>query len=238
MRVLVIGSCGKRKRFQSPEAPTCKDITDKLDLYEWAKKLLPLTCPAREMYLGNQARELGTGVDLLRTIKNIAVHYHILSAGFGFLDENDVIPPYECSFSTMRKSQIQERSRTLSIIEDFKKITSKRYDLSYIALGSRYLTALGPNWHDDLSGTIITFASTPKNDMILKLPADAETVKIFSSAGHRIHGIAGFKGDLLRILAEYALAQGSPYSEVVNWTSPEYLFSVLDDLKRWSSSLA
>ena len=232
MRVLVVGSCGKRKRFHSPEAPTCKDITKKEDLHIWVERLSPLTCAARDMYTGNQPRELGKGVDLLRTIEKVDVHYHILSAGFGLLQEHEVLPPYECSFSAMKKSQIRERSERLSIAKDFKEIASRRYDLAYIALGSKYLTALDASWYEELSGTIVTFGDIHCSDAILRLPSDAVIVKAFSSVGHKIHGVAGFKGDLWRILADHALRQVSPYTEVANWTSPEYLSSVIADLLR------
>ncbi|MFW9918284.1 MAG: hypothetical protein ACFFED_01680 [Candidatus Thorarchaeota archaeon] len=232
MRVLVVGSCGKRKRFNSPKAPTCSEITGKADLPVWVERLSPLTCAARDMYTGNQARELGKGVALLRSIKNVEVHYYIISAGFGLLHEDEPIPPYECSFSSMRKLEIRERSRSLSIPDEFRRIISQRFDFSYIALGSKYIIALDDGWHEELSGTIVFFGDGVAGDNLLRFPSNAEVVKAFSSAGHKIHGVAGFKGDLLRILAQHALLLDDPYTEIANWTLPGYLTNIIKDLVR------
>ncbi|MDF1537691.1 MAG: hypothetical protein P1Q69_02170 [Candidatus Thorarchaeota archaeon] len=142
IRVLVIGSCGKRKKFTSQDAPTCKDLIGKETLGKWCKIFPKMTCEARSMYTGNQSRELVGAVDLLRTIAKIEVHLFIISAGFGILKEDELIPPYECSFTGMKKTEIRERASLLSIDSDFRKICKTRYDLSYLALGSTYLTSL------------------------------------------------------------------------------------------------
>jgi hypothetical protein len=47
------------------------------------------------MYIGNQKRELMKCVDILREIKGVKVDFYIISAGFGLLHENDMIPPYD-----------------------------------------------------------------------------------------------------------------------------------------------
>ncbi len=232
MRVLVVGSCGKKKRFSSTKAPTCNDLAKQPNLESWVEKLSPLTCAARSMYTGNQARELARGVDLLRSINNIEVDFFIISAGFGLLGENEKIPPYECSFSKMKKAQIREWSKKLSIAEDFKKICSKKYDLSYFALGTKYLIALGDEWYHSLGGTIITFSMFSDEDRFVILPSGAEIVRSFSSSGHKIHGVAGFKGDLLRILAQHAMHKSKPYTEISKWTQPGYLSGIFYDISR------
>ncbi len=234
MRVLVIGSCGKQKRVSSPEAPTCSDLIDKPQMDEWVSKLSGMTCKARDMYTGNQSRELVGAVDLLRNIKGVQVTLYIISAGFGVLNENDIIPPYECSFNGMRKSEIRQRSFLLSIRHDFEKICNNRYDLSYVALGSNYLTALEENWQNELKGGIISFGKKTTGDNLLSLPCNAEIVKAFSSAGQKIHGIAGFKGDLLRILATHALNRHDPYSEIASWTHLDHVRNIVEHLARKS----
>ncbi|MHA1907885.1 MAG: hypothetical protein ACW98Y_11365 [Candidatus Thorarchaeota archaeon] len=232
MRVLVIGSCGKRKRFSSSEAPTCNELMDKSQLGMWVKKLPEQTCKAREMYTGNQSRELAIGVDLLRRIKGLQVTYHIISAGFGILRENDIIPSYECSFNGMKKSEIRQRSSHLEIRHDFEKICKKKYDLSYIALGSNYLTTLENNWQEELEGSIITFGKKTVGVNLLSLPCNAEIVKALYSAGQKIHGIAGFKGDLLRIFATYALSQHAPFSEAASWIDLKNVHNLLESLAK------
>lgn len=233
MRVLVIGSCGKKKRFSENDAPTCNELLGKKSLLELRKKYSETSCEARRMYTGNQTRELVNAVDLLRSVEKVEVHFFIISAGFGILSEDEIIFPYECSFTGMKKSEIRERALLLSISEDFSTICQTRYDLSYLALGSTYLTSLGDGWAEELSGSIVKFGSEIENDRVLTLPANADAVKRFSSSGHKIHGVAGFKGDLLRILVTYAMRMDNPYREIASWTHLESLSEVFFQLARW-----
>lgn len=174
---------------------------------------------ARDMYLGNQPRELTSAVDMLRSIRGVQVDYYIVSAGFGLLSEDDIVPPYECSFTGMRKTELVARASSLDIEHDFCEVCRSHYDLSYLALGSEYMTALGHSWKEVLTGTLLVFhAVIAKADTVL-LPCSAATVKTLSSVGHLIHGITGYKGDLLRILAEYAREQSDPSSEISSWAN-------------------
>lgn len=175
------------------------------------------------MYTGNQNRELVKGVDLLREIEGVEVDYYILSAGFGLLMENKKIPPYDCSFAKMGKKEIKTRSKALSIPKDFRKIIKKSYDLTYLALGQKYLFALGEMWLDYTYCTTILFGKPHLGGQMITLPANKDTVIAFSEAGYKIHGIAGFKGDLFRILAHYAQQKKTPYKEVAKWKNGYYL---------------
>lgn len=230
MKICVIGSCGKRKRTTSPNEPTCEDLQNQEALPIWREKLEPLVVKARDMYTGNQNTELSKAVDLLREIERTTVDFFIISAGFGFLKESTQVPPYECSFSTMTKSEIINRSRKLGIIHDFREVASSDYDLFYMALGRKYTIALGEGWFHRTSGTVLAFDKTRRSRRMVYLPAGNATVKRFSNRGYKIHGAAGFKGDLLRILALQALESDQPYGEVMNWAEPEYLQNLLHRL--------
>ncbi|MBD3405892.1 MAG: hypothetical protein GF411_07160 [Candidatus Lokiarchaeota archaeon] len=223
MDICVIGSCGKKKQTSSPEAPTCNQLQSKEDLAIWRERLQDLVVPARDMYVGNQSRELGKGVDLLRTIDNVSVEYFIISAGFGLLAEKSLVPPYECSFSTMGSKAIKKRASNLSIDSDFLSICEKKYDLLYLALGKKYLYSLGSSWQSVFDGILVAFDSKLDSPDAIIIPAGNSTVKAFSRHGHKVHGAAGFKGDLLRILADYALKQEDSYNEVSAWVEPFYL---------------
>ena len=139
MRVLVIGSCGKRKRFSIQDAPKCDVLTDRYQLDVWVQKHPDSTCQARDMYTGNQSRELVRAVDLLRKIEGVEVKFYIISAGFGLLAEEEIIPPYECSFNGMKRNEIRQRSSELIIRESFDEISRQKYDLSYIAAGKNFV---------------------------------------------------------------------------------------------------
>jgi len=223
LRILVIGSCGKKKSIQSTDTPTCNDLASIDDIREWRKKPGRPSIRARELYIGNQNRELAKGVDLLRRIEKTEIKFSILSAGFGLVDENDMIPPYDCSFTGMRKSQIQERAEWLKISSDFKELLATGFDLVYLALGKKYFPTLGTDWKNNVETMILGFNRALSEGKLLCIPSAHDIVIAFSQNGHKIHGITGFKGDLLRILASYALKQKNPYREILGWTHPVYL---------------
>jgi hypothetical protein len=207
LRILVVGSCGKKKRSMSLHSPVCKDIPSKDSLRDWRSRFPKLLHHARDMYTGNQTRE----------------DFYILSAGFGLLKENDLVPPYDCSFIGMRKNEIRARAEALSISEDFRKILETHYNLAYLALGEKYLLALGKEWPDYIDCITIIFGKRHSNERIIFLPANKEIVMAFSKSGFKIHGIAGFKGDLFRILAIYANQKKSPYKAVSKWAKENSL---------------
>ncbi|MHA2027724.1 MAG: hypothetical protein ACW98U_17660 [Candidatus Thorarchaeota archaeon] len=111
LRVLVVGSCGKKKLYNDPEQPACHDIDTQRDIYFWKERLPELCAPARDMYIGPQNTELVKAVDLLRTIVNVEVQFNIVSAGFGMLQEQELVPPYDCTFSKMPMAEVRKRSQ-------------------------------------------------------------------------------------------------------------------------------
>ena len=236
LRILVIGSCGKKKLNQSTISPTCEDLASIDDIRIWREKSSYLTARVRDLYTGNQNRELVKGVDLLRQIENIEVKFSIISAGFGLVGENDSLPTYDCSFSSMKKSQIQDRAEWLDIPSDFEKLITSGYDLVYLALGKNYFLTLGDEWKNTSRTTIIGFDRRLSEGSMLCIPSAHEIVSSFSQNGHKIHGITGFKGDLLRILASHILKQENPYRELIAWTHPVYLRDLvmkLGNLETW-----
>jgi len=205
---------------QTSLSPTCTDLASPNEIKEWQQRP---GFRVRELYTGNQNRELVKGVDLLRQIPQVRVTFHIISAGFGLVEENDTLPSYDCTFSGMKKNEIRERAILLGIPSDFKELLASNFDLIYLALGVDYFLALGENWLSSGNHAIIGFSRSLSGSRMLCIPSAHEIVSSFSHIGHKIHGITGFKGDLLRILANYALEKSDPYEELLSWARPEYL---------------
>lgn len=222
MRVLVVGSCGKRKLHNCPKQPKCQDIDSSHGIDHWAQKFYEFCAPARDMYTGSQSIELIKAVDLLRKILHIEVQVVIISAGFGILHEQDLVPPYDCSFTNMKIRQVRKRSEELNLQSSFTSLINKNFDLIYLALGNRYLAALGTDILTTIQIPTIVFHQQ-ESEHLIRIPCSAETVKAFSKNGYKIHGVMGFKGDLLRVLARYALQRSRPYNEVKKWVNPSYL---------------
>ena len=132
MRILVIGSCGKKKSITSTETPTCEDLASIDDNREWRKKLGRTSIRARELYIGNQNRELVNGVDLLRQIEKIEIKFSILSAGFGLVDENDLI--------VLENANARQRARLLDAI--FNELGVRPFeDEGDYAVGAEWIDA-------------------------------------------------------------------------------------------------
>ncbi len=209
------------------------------DIRYWRTQHEELQRSAREMYTGNQSQELIRGVDILRKIRGIKVDFFVVSAGFGLLYEQDRIPPYDCSFSGMKKSEILARSEALRIPHDFTNLCRETYDMMYLALGRDYLRALGNDWWTHSNQKTICFSQISTHENIIVLPAHAQIVKSFSNSGFKIHGVTGFKGDLLRILGDYAINQETPFEKVKLWPNSDYLgklFCKLGNIDRFEVS--
>lgn len=230
MRVLVVGSCGKRKLYSPPDQPKCCDIDGNHDIVYWKQQFPSMCVPARDMYLGPQNRELVKAVDILRTIPGVEVQLVIISAGFGMLYEEDLVPPYDCSFTTMKIANVRERSSQLQLKEAFTQLVETGFDLIYLALGKRYLEAIGNDILSTLQATTISFHGRDTEHLV-RISCSAETVKTFSSSGHKIHGVVGFKGDLLRVLVRYALTRRNPENEIRKWKCPTYLRYLIHRLR-------
>jgi hypothetical protein len=226
-----VGSCGKKKLNQSSTALTCKDLISKEDIRTWSKK--SGCAKVRDLYTGNQNRELVKGVDLLRQVENTEVKFYIISAGFGLVKENDMLPSYDCSFSGMKKSQIHERANLLNIPSEFEKLITSGYDVIYLALGKKYFQALGEDWKETSNSTILGFNRKLNENTMLCIPSAHGIVSAFSKNGYKIHGITGFKGDLLRVLAHHTLTQENPYRELLAWSYPVYLRDLIMKLSNF-----
>ncbi len=150
------------------------------------------------MYLGIQHREILTAIENMRKICD--VDFYILSAGFGLINEDQVIPAYECSFSKMKDQKIIERSKKLKIVGDFQKIIKKEYNLIYLALGKKYLTALDGG-ENKISTNTIAFLKI-MNPFIINIGDTNKKMQSLKRKGYVVHGTIGFKGDFLRIFSE------------------------------------
>ncbi|MCE7748443.1 MAG: hypothetical protein GPJ51_08590 [Candidatus Heimdallarchaeota archaeon] len=139
--ILVISSCGNLKAMSHPDQPTCASLSNKQQREKAKRKFHKMSVEAGNLYTGEQARFIRKSLEVLRLFSS--VEHRILSAGFGLVDEKDLLPPYDCSFTNKTKKDIQIMSRNLSIPDKVKRIAEEKYELVYLALGKDYLTAVG-----------------------------------------------------------------------------------------------
>jgi hypothetical protein len=97
---------------------------------------------ARDLYTGRQQNYVRDAVRRLRSNGHNVDRYFI-SAGFGLVAEDDLLPPYEVTFSSMNVSEIRERSEKLQIQEDLRRVLKESdYDVVFFTLGKDYFTSI------------------------------------------------------------------------------------------------
>lgn len=206
MKILIFTCCSKSKSIKFPNQPICNELTSK-EKKEYFLARFPDKRKAAELFRGPLNISINSAVRQLREFFD--VQYYIVTAGFGIVNEEEILPPHDCSFNEMNKEKVQERAQNLEIPEDYRKIVEEENpDLIYLALGRNYLEALG-EWDSNLPCTTIAFAESNSNNVI-SLPADHIAVHEISALGGMIHGASGYKGDLLLLTTRYLKNQKNP----------------------------
>ena len=142
MRILVITSCTGRKIHKPPNQLTYEDFASPERLHRRTAELKDVKAAAAEMYTGQQHRYLMAGLEEIRKVYGSAVvDLHILSAGYGLLAEDDVIVPYNVTFSGLNKADLLARSNSLQLHERVEALIAG-YDLVFFLLGKEYVQAL------------------------------------------------------------------------------------------------
>ncbi len=161
--ILVISSCGKLKAVSHPDQPTCVNLDNHQQRETAKKKFQNLSLEAGNLYTGEQAKFVRKSIEVLRLF--CTVEHRILSAGFGLVDEYELLPPYDCSFTNKTKKDIQIMARNLSIQDEVKRIAKEKCELVYLALGKDYLTAVGDvNVFSASSGLVVHFNTQLETD--------------------------------------------------------------------------
>ena len=144
MELLIISSCTKRKAANPPNKLTLNDFRDHARLKAREAELAAWSRPALEMYRGQQHLDLVTGLDILRrgALQSVA-SLKIISAGYGLIDENRVICPYDATFKGMDNQALRAWARHLNIPEDVRCATDKA-PLVLFLLGDEYLQSIAP----------------------------------------------------------------------------------------------
>lgn len=134
----------------------------------------------------------------------------ILSAGYGWLDQDDIISPYEQSFNTLSKGDVLKLSREVGLREEFERLCDG-YDMVFIALGDKYLHALDlekPFW---IPSTLVFIIPDGKRDT--KEEPKGNTVENYYTniKNTTTHGASmiNLKGRILQgFIKRYALREG------------------------------
>jgi len=230
MRVLIITSCTGEKAVSDTDAPELSDFKrgdrhiDRLH-----KELSGVFMPAEQLYTGQQHVRLMSSVDSIRAHDepSLAIDLFVLSAGYGLVPGERELPPYEITFSGMRKKELREWADNLNIPSDIREVLKQPYDLAFILLGDNYLEACSLDSMVNLGGPTIMFCGKSKAG---KLPDIKQLNKIglgnmeakrFSCA------LIGLKGEIVSILLKALNSGDITISKLLGTNQPLDLIDTL-----------
>lgn len=139
-RLLVISACTSKKKWNPSDCLEASDLDDELRRTAGESRLHQYRLPAAEMYTGGGHQYVRQAIGILRDHGYDVTHY-ILSAGYGWLNERDVIVPYNVTFAKKSISWIRARSQQLGLREQLVEIANKYRRVIFI-LGREYLEAI------------------------------------------------------------------------------------------------
>lgn len=235
MKILIVTSCTGEKKFKPDNQLTMADFKTigSKQFKKREKELSSYRVPADEMYTGQQHVRLMRGLKLIAdsSEENIKVDLKILSAGYGLLDGNSLIVPYEVTFSTMKAKPLREWADFLKIPE---KVISAidGYDLAVFLLGKEYLKAINFPKSIETKCKMVFLTGKGSQSCLPKGPT-VRTVFLGNKDAKRIGaGLVALKGRAIELLGEKVADDPAFLESVVR--SPESLVAFFYKYKKLS----
>lgn len=193
-RILVVSSCTGEKLHKAENQLTIDDFKDPKRLAEREEELKDLKTTAGSMYTGKQHVFLMRGIDHYRKC-GYQIDLDIISAGYGLINENELIVPYEVTFNSMDSTTIKQWARKQGITT---KLQSRimNYDLVFFLLGDKYLQSV--EWPLTITSDqkLIFFAGESSKSKVL-VEENYYLMSIGEKEAKKFRcGLIGIKGDL------------------------------------------
>ncbi len=160
MKMLVVDSCtGDKNVRDCPGLLTQADFDDLSQFRRREAELSAWALPARELYTGWQHRYMMNGVDAIRhRFGTSACSVKIVSAGYGIVDEEQRLAPYEATFQGQGPKWIRDRSERLGIPTAVRNAVVG-FDVVLFLLGKEYLVSTHPPLAPGPSQRFVFFTS-------------------------------------------------------------------------------
>ena len=184
MRILIVDQCSNMKDIPEAVTPLDESTIDAQSLEDLRSQKDMLTRRARKLYTGRQQQYISAAVERLRSAGD-HVDRVFISAGFGVVDENEQLPPYDVSLTGRSEEAVRARAQNLSIETDLENrlATAPPYDLVFFALGRDYYSTFDLNAvvtviPDDTMVVLFNHPDTAKQyPNVVSVPARTEQAK-------------------------------------------------------------
>ncbi|GAB5550250.1 MAG: hypothetical protein SangKO_100100 [Sandaracinaceae bacterium] len=143
-RVLILTSCTGEKAVSHPDGLTLDDFrAGEEHVAARHADLADHLTPARDLYTGQQHLRLLRGVRSVEEQGDLTVDLRIVSAGYGLVDADTPLAPYECTFTGMKRPELRAHAAAVGIPEQVREALAEPADLTLVLLGDDYLEACG-----------------------------------------------------------------------------------------------
>ncbi len=200
MKILIIDQCSGTKSHPDTHPVVDQDETIRDSRDKILCRLDIDGIQASDLYDGKQQRRISDAVRILENNGHSVTRYFI-SAGFGLVKSDELLPPYEATFNDMSKEEATQRSEAFKLTERVQGATKQAFDLIFFALGSDYYDAfeLGPvlDSIDSDTGVILFNQEEVEGqyDNVISIPARTPEGKEFGST------VVGLKGTYIKNFA-------------------------------------
>jgi hypothetical protein len=213
-RILVITSCTGDKATTGHPGLQLFDFQDSERLRRGEENLRDLMRPAALMYTGQQHVCAMAAVKSLRVaLGGDAVKICILSAGYGVVDEDRLIAPYDVTFSGMPRSEARRWARQIGAADGIRA-RLPGHDLVIVLLGSLYLEAVDPPLPAADGQRIIYFAKESERRRLARTGGVLVLAGARESTRYRM-GVISLKGHMLELFAHAVARQGQSVVDAV-----------------------
>lgn len=208
-RVLVVTSCTGEKQTDPPHGLSHVDfLKGKAHLQKRELELQAFMRPAGELYTGMQHLQVRQGMQVLHEA-GIPVRGVVVSAGYGVVPWDRQLAPYDVTFSTMGKRELDDWAKALRVRETLEE-ELRDADLVVFLLGEAYLRAAGLPQRaltarsDQALFFVLSAALVPR---LARHKARQGTFGVRNQEAKDFRcGLVGLKGKLLLLLAREAAA--------------------------------
>lgn len=229
MELLVVGSCtGEKEARDCPYLLTEGDFDDPSALLRREAELSRWALPAGRLYTGWQHRYMMKGISAIRQrFGSAACTLKIISAGYGLVEEDRRLAPYEATFQRKRPRWISERAQRLGVPQAVRQAI-RDFEAVIFLLGREYLLSTHPPVAPTGTQRLIFLAPNAKlpfHQNATIVPAGLEETRFGA-------GLTALKGKMFELFAYGLCSRPEAWNKVLTDLSAQTFLCLVETGQR------